>query len=232
MARDRIATMLPSLEQFQLGDGGGPASLISRDAARFLGSSGELRHLVDLWFREEQEHSRLLGCAVRRFGGRLIRSHWSFTAFCACRRMLGVRFELQVLLLTEIVSTAYYRVLQRHADDQPVREMCSLILRDERGHVTFHLDRLVATHQAVETVPSARWGIQFWVCGHAAGLMLWVNHGHCLRALGATRQEYFREARFEIARFVQQLHARSVELRAEARADSPTSNPAMPAACG
>src|SRR5258705_9068063 len=115
-----IAQVLPSLEGFQLGDGGGPASLIARDAERFRGSAEGMRSLVDLWFAEEKEHSRLLGCAVRRFGGRLISSHWSFTAFCACRRIFGVRFELQVLLLTELVSTAYYRVLRRHIDDPAV----------------------------------------------------------------------------------------------------------------
>ena len=107
-----------------------------------------MRTLVDLWFAEEKEHSRLLSGAVRRFGGRLIKSHWSFTAFCACRRILGVRFELQVLLLTELVSTAYYRVLRRHINDEPVRAMCSLILRDEAGHVAFHRARLAASNSA------------------------------------------------------------------------------------
>jgi hypothetical protein len=120
-----IARVLLSLEQFQLGDGGGPACLIARDASKFTGISKEMRTLVDLWFAEEREHSRLLGCAVKRFNGRRIESHWSFSAFCACRRILGVRFELQVLLLTEIVSTAYYRVLRRHVNDEAVKGMCS-----------------------------------------------------------------------------------------------------------
>src|SRR3989442_11632857 len=97
-----------------------------------------MRAIVDFWFAEEAEHSRLLGRAVDRFGGRHITSHWSFTAFCLCRRTLGVKFELQVLLLTELVSTAYYRVLRRHPPDAPLADMCALILRDEAGHVAFH----------------------------------------------------------------------------------------------
>src|SRR5580698_7019962 len=109
---DVLPPLLKSLEQFRLGDGGGPASLIAYDAERFRGQTEEMRKIVDLWFREEAEHARLLGCAVKRFGGRHITSHWSFTAFCLCRQWLGVRFELQVLLLTELVSTAYYRVLR------------------------------------------------------------------------------------------------------------------------
>src|SRR6185295_18941678 len=75
-----LAPMLRSVEQFRLGDGGGPASLIAFDADGFRNSSVEMRTTVDSWFAEEAEHARLLGCAVRRFGGRIITSHWSFTA--------------------------------------------------------------------------------------------------------------------------------------------------------
>src|SRR5437899_1280463 len=141
---DVVKKLLPSIVQFQLGDGGGPASLIAHDAAKYRNSSEGTRLLTDLWFEEEREHSRLLGQAVRRFGGKRIESHWSFSAFCACRRIIGVRSELQILLLTELVSTAYYRVLRLHADDVPLKAMCSLILRDEAGHVAFHRDRLAA----------------------------------------------------------------------------------------
>jgi hypothetical protein len=201
-----IAALLPSLEQFQLGDGGGPACLIARDAARFHEATEEIHQLVDLWFTEEREHSRLLSCAVRRFGGRLRTSHWSFTAFCMCRRILGVRIELQVLLLTELVSTAYYRVMRRHAQDEPLQDMCSLILRDEAGHVHFHRARL-ASGRRPSNLPHPLWVIQFWICGHAAASMLWLNHGPSLRALGATSLEYFQEVRFELSRFVRRLSA-------------------------
>jgi hypothetical protein len=201
MSPARLAAMLPSLEQFRLGDGGGPASLIAANAESFRGQSEELRAIVDHWFAEEAEHARLLGCAVKRFGGRHITSHWSFSAFCACRRVLGVRFELQVLLLTELVSTGYYRVLRRHADDEPVRAMCSLILRDEAGHVAFHRDRLATDGRARGWL----WRMQFWACGHAAATVLWMSHGRCLTTLGGSRGEFFREIRFEIGRFIRRF---------------------------
>ena len=199
-----LTRVLPSLQGFQLGDGGGPASLIAADAERFRGSSADMRTIVDFWFSEEKEHSRLLSCAVRRFGGNLIRSHWSFTAFCAVRRLLGVRVELQVLLLTELVSTAYYRVLRRHINDQPVRDMCSLILRDEAGHVAFHRARLAAA-PSQGVIANLLWTTQFFVCGYAAATMLWINHRHCLTAIGGSRTEYYREVGLEISRFVRRL---------------------------
>jgi hypothetical protein len=205
-----LAALLPSLEQFQLGDGGGPACLIAFNAERFRGRTTETRTLVDLWFAEEREHARLLGCAVDRLGGHRIASHWSFTAFCLCRRALGVRFELQILLLTELVSTAYYRVLRRHSPDAPLAEMCALILRDEAGHVAFHRDRLASKGRSPLGLGGAWWQAQFWVCGHTAATVLWTSHGACLNAIGGSRAEYFQEVRCELRRFILSL-CRAVE---------------------
>jgi hypothetical protein len=192
-----IRPLVRSLEEFQLGDGGGPAGLIAFDAGRFCDASPAQRAVVDAWFAEERGHARLLGEAVRRFGGRRITGHWSFTAFCLVRRLLGVRFELQVLTLTELVSTAYYRLLRRHADDAPLRAMCGLILRDEAGHVAFQRDRIAAGGRR-----GRAWRAQFRIFGHLAAAVLWTSHGRCLRALGGGRAEFFREVRRELRRFM------------------------------
>lgn len=207
-----LPPMLRSIEQFRLGDGGGPASLIAYDADVFRTSTDEMRTIVDAWFREEAEHARLLGCAVDRFSGKHIHSHWSFSAFCWTRRVLGVRFELQVLLLTELVSTAYYRVLQAHSPDKPVADMCQLILRDEAGHVAFHRDRLANAGKSSLGLGGALWQAQFWVLGHAAATMLWINHGPCLTAIGGSRYEYFYEVRRQLRRFVMSLDRMSDSL--------------------
>lgn len=208
-----LAALLPSIEEFRLGDGGGPASLIAFDADRYRNQTDGLRAVVDLWFAEEAEHARLLSCAVDRFRGRHITSHWSFTAFCVCRRALGVRFELQVLLLTELVSTAYYRVLRRHSPDRPLAEMCGLILRDEAGHVAFHRDRLAAEGRSPLGWGGAVWQAQFWLCGFGAASVLWSSHGRALKAIGGSRAEYFREVRHEIGRFVESLCLTAVAVK-------------------
>ncbi len=200
-----FAPMLRSIEQFRLGDGGGPASLIAHDAETFRGRTKELRKIVDMWFAEEAEHARLLGCAVQRFGGRIITSHWSFTAFCLCRRVLGVRFELQVLTLTELVSTAYYRMLRNHSPDGPLAAMCELILRDEAGHVAFHRDRLADAGCPKPGWRGVLWRMQFLLFGYAAGTMLWINHAPCLKAIGGSRGEFYREITRQMTRFIRLL---------------------------
>jgi hypothetical protein len=200
-----LAPLLRSIEQFRLGDGGGPASLIAFDAEKFRSSTEEMRQIVDLWFAEEAEHARLLGCAVKRFGGRFIYSHWSFTAFCLCRRALGVRFELQVLTLTELVSTAYYRMMRNHSPDGPLAAMCELILRDEAGHVAFQRDRLASSGCPQPGLRGLLWRIQFLVCGYAAGTMLWINHAPGLKAIGGTGAEFYSEITRQLMRLVRSL---------------------------
>lgn len=200
-----LAPLLRSVEQFRLGDGGGPAALIAHDAENFRGRTEETRQIVDLWFQEEAEHARLLGCAVQRFGGRFIYSHWSFTAFCLCRRVVGVRFELQVLTLTELVSTAYYRMLRQHSPDGPLAAMCEWILRDEAGHVAFQRDRIA---DAGNPKPGGRgllWRMQFLLLGYAAGTMLWINHAPGLKAIGGSRAEFYSEVTRQLIRFVRSL---------------------------
>lgn len=202
---DVLAPVLKSVEQFRLGDGGGPASLIAFDRESFRSRTDEMRQIVGLWFAEEAEHARLLGCAVRRFNGRIITSHWSFTAFCLCRRLLGVRFELQVLTLTELVSTAYYRMLRAYSPDGPLAAMCELILRDEGGHVAFHRDRLADAGCPKPGLRGLLWRVQFLVCGYAAGTMLWVNHAPCLKAIGGTTGEFYSEITRQMTRFIRSL---------------------------
>src|SRR6185503_6979726 len=148
------------------------------------------------------------------------------TAFCQCRRALGVRFELQILLLTEIVSTAYYRVMRRHCEDPAVRAMCGRILREEAGHVSFHCDRLAAEGRSPRGILGALWGAQFWFFRHAAATMLWINHRRCLVSLGGSCGEYYREVRRELRRFTGSLSRREQNMRI-----TPT-RPANPAPVG
>jgi hypothetical protein len=212
-----LPPVLRSIEQFRLGDGGGPASLIAYDADGFRNSTEAMRTIVDMWFAEEAEHARLLGCAVKRFGGRIITSHWSFTAFCFCRKIFGVKFELQVLTLTELVSTAYYRMLRAHSPDGPLAAMCELILRDEAGHVAFQRDRLAASGVPRPGLRGILWRIQLLLFGYGAGTMLWINHAPGLKAIGGSRVEFYSEITRQITRFIRSLH----------RAAKPTGVPAL-----
>jgi len=204
----QIQSLLPSLAQFELGDGGGPCYLTAWNRERFL-SQPNARELVDLWFLEEAEHSRLLGDAVKRFGGEKIESHWSFSIFCLVRKLLGVGFELRTLILTEIVSNVYYQMMLRHGGekDEALAQMCRLVIRDETGHIAFHKDRMARSGRGFGMI----WAGIFNVMGLAAGSMLWINHGKAIRALGGRNSEFYQEIWHAMDHFIVTLrkHSRS-----------------------
>jgi hypothetical protein len=204
----QIQTLLPSLAQFELGDGGGPCYLTAWNREKFL-SQPHARELVDLWFLEEAEHSRLLGDAVKRFGGEKIESHWSFSVFCLVRKFLGVGFELRTLILTEIVSNVYYQMMLKHGgvNDEALAQMCRLVIRDETGHIAFHKDRMARSGGKFGMV----WAGVFNVMGLSAGTMLWINHGKAIRALGGKNSEFYQEIWHAMDHFIITLrrHAES-----------------------
>ncbi|HYR59344.1 MAG TPA: ferritin-like domain-containing protein [Chthoniobacteraceae bacterium] len=202
MPEKKRRLLAKSIAEYQLGDGGGECRLVARDAEIFRGATDAARIAVDLWFEEEREHSRLLACAVRRIGAEFISDTFAFRMFYAVRRALGVQFELFVLLVVEIVSTGYYRMIRRHAGDEPLAAMCKLILRDEARHIDFHRDRLAAQHPR---------GFGFWraaqfrLLGCACASFLWLGHGRALRALGGTRAELAHHVRSGLANFLSEL---------------------------
>jgi hypothetical protein len=200
------AGLAATLAEYQLGDGGGPCRLIAADAESFRGATAEATQVVDLWFDEEREHSRLLARAVRRLGGTFVETTFAFRLFCRVRQMLGVQFEMLVLLVVEIVSTGYYRVIRAHCGDAPVADMCRLILRDEAQHIAFHADRLAARlHRA----PAFWWRFYFHALGYACALFLWLGHRRRLAAFGVPRAEFFQHVRSGLHVFLRRLRQRT-----------------------
>ncbi|BCU78440.1 ferritin-like domain-containing protein [Luteolibacter sp. LG18] len=216
----RLAKLTRSIQQFQLGDGGGPAYLIAWNRESLLASDPGIRTLVDLWFKEEVEHSRLLGVMLARLGGKPIESHWSFGLFCGLRRWLGVSFELYALLLTEIVSHVYYKMLHRHGGDEALRGMCRLIIRDEAGHIAFHRARLTSEALQHGRNYGKLWEGLFLLRGLAAGTVLWVNHRGALRALGATDRAFYETIWRDMGKFIIGLRGDLEKARADRLAET------------
>lgn len=201
------AELLESIKQFQLGDGGGPAYLIGHDLDSYFGRNPQMRKLVDLWFIEEERHSELLGKAVERLGGEPIGQHWSFSVFCGVRKILGTRFELYALLLTEITSNNYYKLMRKYVGDRALTQMAELIIRDETGHIAFHRDRIANEFDGRYRLGNF-WAMKMYCLALAAGTMLWVNHRKALVNLGATTSEFYRGFLNETAVFIKTARQR------------------------
>ncbi|HEY3661850.1 MAG TPA: hypothetical protein VGL24_01715 [Chthoniobacterales bacterium] len=118
-----------------------------------------------------------------------------------------MNFEIQVLLIAELVGTAYYRMLQRRACDPILDQVCARILSDEAQHVAFHLARLRDIHATLLPAERALWSLQFQVLFSAALFVAWVDHRAALGAIGTRRVEFYEEARKECIGFLDALAA-------------------------
>ncbi len=201
------AQLASSLSHFQLGESGGGSHLFAQ-AARQTEEDAPYVGALELFVAEEGEHARLLQNLVARFGGRLITRHWTHLLFRTARRALGLNFEIQVLLIAELVGTAYYRVLQRRVRDPILDQVCERILADEAQHVAFHLDHLRDIHAGLLPVERTAWSLQFQLLFSAALRVAWLDHRAALRATGSKRAEFFADARGECIRFLDSLAAR------------------------
>ena len=140
-----------------------------------------------------------------RFGGTPITTHWSFEIFCFLRKVLGVRLELIILLCTEIVSIVYYQFLHKYTQDEPFRDMCLLILKDEAEHINFYRNRLVLVKKDKVSNYGFFYQIFMKICTIMAGSVLWISHGKTLKILGATTKEFYRGINLELKLFLSKL---------------------------
>jgi len=213
-----LTKLRKSIQQFHLGDGGGPAYLIAWNRQTVL-RDPQMKRLIDLWFKEEREHSRLLGMMLKRLGGAEIKSHWSFELFCGLRKFLGVRFELHALLGTEIVSHVYYKMLRKHGADPALRDMCQLIIRDEAGHIAFHRDRLASENLRHAKTTGRLWAGLFLLRAVMAGTVLWVNHRGALIALGANDAEFYQWIWRDTHAFIRSLRRKKEAMKTKSRSE-------------
>jgi hypothetical protein len=193
-----------SSAHFQLGESG-EGNFLLTSAAREVPHDAAYHEALKLFIAEEQEHARLLGHLVHRFDGQKIRRHWTHSLFRFVRRTLGLNFELQVLVIAELVGTAYYRLLRARSHDPVLQQVCDQILCDETGHVYFHADWLGTSQLCFLPLEREPWRARFKILFALAVRIAWLDHRCCLESIGVNRREFFREARCECIQFFVQL---------------------------
>lgn len=208
-AQQRI--LARSLSHFQLGETGGGTYLLE-NAGKQVSYDPVYREALGCFIAEEGEHARLLERLVLRFGGATIHRHWTHGLFRLVRRGLGFQFEIQVLVIAELVGTAYYRLLRTRTADCVLDETCGLLLRDEAQHVEFHAQWLGKILSRLLPVEASAWRTQFQALFLAAAVIAWIDHRSALIVSGSSRQEFFGEARRECIRFLHQLEFNSRQL--------------------
>lgn len=170
-----------SIQRFQVGEAGDGANLIAK------AGGDDYAAAVRLFVAEEQNHARMLEELLQAAGVPTIASHWSDAVFVRLRRALGLRLELMVLLIAEVVALRYYRALRDGTADPLVTRVASLILADEERHVPFHCHRLrigfATLGRPARALVFGAWRLLLL----GVTITVAADHGRALRRLGVGR---------------------------------------------
>lgn len=131
--------LIHSLQRFQIGESGEGTHM--REHAAKTGDR-EFAAAVDLFVKEEQGHACLMAGILRRLRAPLLESHWSDGCFMFLRHLFGLKEELLVLLLPEMIAKRHFRALHDGSRDPVLRAIFAQICHDEEGHLNFHIDTL------------------------------------------------------------------------------------------
>ncbi|MFC9499895.1 ferritin-like domain-containing protein [Streptomyces sp. NPDC056982] len=196
-----------SVRRFHVGESGDGANLIAK--ADRAGDATYAR-AVRLFVAEEQNHARLLGLLLGAGGVPPLTSHWSDTVFVRLRRLLGLRLELLVLMVAEVVALRYYRALRDGTDDALTTRVAGAILADEERHVPFHCERL---REAFARMPRrvGRLALLGWrALLLSAALVVAGDHGSALRGFGVGRVRFVRDVMASAGPVVRSILDRAV----------------------
>ncbi|MFD7783328.1 ferritin-like domain-containing protein [Streptomyces nojiriensis] len=179
-----------SVQRFQAGEDGDSSALFAKaDAA----GDPEYAAAVRLFVAEEQNHARLLALLLKAGGATTQPGHWSDTTFARLRRLPGLRTELLLLMVAEVVALRYYRALRDGTDDPLTAEVAGRIWADEERHVPFHCARLRASIAELPRAARRPVLVGWRVMLLGAALVVAADHGKALRRLGIGRGRFVAE---------------------------------------
>jgi len=205
-SEERSRELARSLSHFQLGETGG-GSFLFMNVDEKSPDADIYKEALRLFVEEEHEHARLLAEVTCRLGGNLVRKHWTHGLFRLVRKLFGLRFEIQVLVIAELVGTAYYRWVERQTTDLPLQQVCNLLLKDEAMHVRFHREKLTLDYVAMMPLMRHVWMTSFQCLFYGALTAAWMDHGRCLKTIGVKRGDFFKQAESECIGFLDGLEA-------------------------
>lgn len=176
-----------SLATFQLGESGGGTRLM-RYVQRVVPKAKlpGYEDAVGLFIAEEQWHARVLTTLVHHLGGECLQKQWSNSVFRWLRNHFGVEFNIQILLIAELVAEVYFGLLYRKCGDAAVRAVSHRLLKDEMRHIAFHIEFLRSRLESMPLWRRLLWRTQF-VCFHriTSCVVAW-DHRRCFTALGVS----------------------------------------------
>jgi len=201
--------LIASVRRFQLGESGDGQQLLRKAA-----QAGDPEYLraAELFVAEEQQHAALLLRLLGYLGGNPMRRHWSDAVFVRLRRLMGLRTELMVLTVAEVVALSYYGGLAADGPDPVVRAVAARIVADEHPHVRFQQQRLRAGFTGSRFRSRMLAFMFWWMTAIGATLVVALDHGALLDAIGYRRTRFIRDVLADFATLANAVLRRSTTL--------------------
>lgn len=181
--------LIHSLQKFQLGESGDGRHLRKHVAAK---GDAVYAALIDLFIKEEQEHSRLMGEILKLLNAPLLKSHWSDNCFILMRHFFGLNQELMVLLLPEMIAKHYFRALRDGTRNEVLRAVFAQIAQDEEGHLAFHVEYLRRAFAGMSFLDRIAAQVIWRFFFRAACVAVMLDHRSVLAAVGVEPHNFWR----------------------------------------
>jgi len=198
LTSNEIAAITKSTQQFQLGEGSKGQRLLDRGKEYgrevrdpfFVGA-------LDLFIKEEQQHSRYLEAFMQSQNIPVVGRHWVDSIFRKLRGIAGLELSLSVLVTAEIIAMPYYRALRDATGSPTLKNICRRILEDETTHLKYQasmLARLSAKRSRVlDRIAAAL--RRFFLFGTT--IVVWFGHRPVFQAAGYNFARFKLETFFE-----------------------------------
>jgi hypothetical protein len=191
-------TITPSIQQFQLGEGSRGQRLLERGQKYGRAINDPMfTGALDIFIKEEQQHSRYLAAFMESQSIPLSRKHWVDSVFRKLRGLAGLELSLTVLVTAELIAVPYYRAL-RAATGSPILKMiCTRILEDEGNHLKFQASMLARIASARPATLQRALGELHRLFLLGTILIVWIEHRAVFEAAGYGFGRFKKEALLE-----------------------------------
>lgn len=188
LSRMTEQALVHSLRRFELGESGDGNRLKTHAAA--LGEPA-YEQAIALFIQEEQDHARWLGELLATLNVSPLTWHWSDALFVWLRRRLGLKTELCVLLVAEMIAKRYYAALRAGIPDEECQQLFSQICLDEEGHLAFHTAFLTEAFREWSAPACLTVWLLWWGFYRVACLAVLLDHRAILKATGVSPAHFW-----------------------------------------
>jgi 1,2-phenylacetyl-CoA epoxidase catalytic subunit len=192
--------VIPSIQQFQLGEGSRGQRLLERGQKYGRAVNDPLfASALEIFIKEEQQHSRYLAAFLKSQSIPLLQKQWVDTIFRKLRGLAGLELSLTVLVTAELIAVPYYRAL-RGATGSPILKMiCTRILEDEASHLKFQASMLarVASARAEAFQRALAELHRLFLLGTI--FVVWIEHSPVFEAAGYSFRRFKNETLLEFS---------------------------------